>query len=128
VLPYVSTSPDFLGADISSEAIDDKDVDEGLARGVSDGEMFVEGADEAGADSVVSKRRRGAVSDGSAVVVAMTMCWKGPGRKEEAERGLQPLSASRTFCVLEEGLFERGAGSEDWRSSSPGLYEGGGAR
>jgi hypothetical protein len=81
-----------LAADISSEAIDDKDVDEGLARGVSDGEIFVEGTDEAGADSVVSKRRKGAVSDGSAVVVAMAMGWKDPSKNEEVESVLQPLS------------------------------------
>jgi hypothetical protein len=70
-LPYVSTSPDFFSVESSSEAIDDREVEEGLARGVSEGEISVEGAEEAVADSVVSKRGRGAVSDGKAVVVAI---------------------------------------------------------
>lgn len=70
-LPFVSTRPVFLLVEISSDAIDEREVDEGLARGVSDGEMFVEGAEEAVADSEVSKRRRGAVSDGKAVVEAI---------------------------------------------------------
>lgn len=74
MLPKVSTRPVFLGAESSSEAMDDRDVDEGLARGVSEGEMSVEGAEEAGADSAVSKRWRGAAPDGSAVVVAMVGC------------------------------------------------------
>jgi hypothetical protein len=91
-----------LGADTSSEAIDDRDVDEGLARGVSDGEMFVEGADDAGVDSAVSKRRRGAVSDGSAVVVAMAICWGTPSRKEGVEGVLKRLGR-RTSMSLERG-------------------------
>ena len=67
----MSTRAVLLGAESSSEAIDDSDVEEGLARGVSEGEMSVEGAEEAGAESLVSKRRRGAVSDGNAVDVAI---------------------------------------------------------
>lgn len=73
----MSTRPVFLGCETSSDAMDERELDEGLARGVSDGEMFVEGAEEAVADSVVSKRRRGAVSDGKAVVVAMLRRWCG---------------------------------------------------
>ena len=74
-----------MGAETSSEAIEDRELEEGLARGVSEGEMFVEGTEEAGADSVVSKRRRGAVSDGKAEVVAMVMmCWN--SSKQEVVR------------------------------------------
>ena len=42
----------------------------------------MDGTEDAGADSVVSKRRRGAVSDGKAEVVAIVMmCW-GSSRQE----------------------------------------------
>jgi hypothetical protein len=62
-----------LFAETSSEAIEDREHEEGLARGVSEGEIFVDGTEEAGVDSVVSKRRRGAASDGKAEVVAIVM-------------------------------------------------------
>jgi hypothetical protein len=82
VLPYVSTRPAFLGAESSSEAMDERDVDEGLARGVSEGEMSVEGAEEAGPESVVSKRCSGAACGGKAVVVAMSRCMRSSCKEE----------------------------------------------
>ena len=82
MLPYVSTRPAFLGAESSSEAMDERDVDEGLARGVSEGEMSVEGAEEAGPESVVSKRCSGAACGGKAVVVAMSRCMRSSCKEE----------------------------------------------
>ena len=68
-LPYVSTSWVFSGEDfrgaVSSEAREDKEVDEGEDLGLSRGEMF---AEEAGVESAVANRRRTA-SEGSAEVV-----------------------------------------------------------
>ena len=108
-MPYVSTSPDFFSVESSSEAIDDREVEEGLARGVSEGEMFVEGAEEAVADSVVSKRGRGAISDGKAVVVAIVE-GRGDFKQEGAELEDSLQSCSRIFVVA--GVMEGQYGGE----------------
>lgn len=108
-LPYVSTSPDFFLVENSSEAIDDREVEEGLARGVSEGEIFVEGAEDAVADSVGSKRGRGAISDGKAVVVAI-MEGRGDFNQEGAELEDFLQSCSKDFCCARvmEGQFGGG--------------------
>jgi len=61
--PYVSTS--LAGAGRSSEARDERDVDDAECLGLSAGEIS---AEDVGVDSVVASRRR-AVSDSKAVVV-----------------------------------------------------------
>lgn len=100
-----------MGAERSSEAIDDSEVEERLARGVSEGEISVEGAEEAVDEVVVSERRRGADSDGRAVVVAMLR----PALESKQEGS--GLRQSLQLC-------SRGRGSLDWAGSGGGRCGG----